>query len=257
MIGTPDSSAEVLRVTLDLGNSSLKAILWKAERVHARTAFVCSEPDLARRVVRWLDGFDPPRACALSSVAGRIATQAFAKDFDLSGYAPLCVHPDPGVANRCNHPETVGFDRLYAARGAIEQLPDGAVVLDAGTALTVDAVRGGEQGPEFLGGAIAPGPTLLIEALSRGGAQLHAVDPEPPVPTLGRETREALESGVVHGFRGAAAELSRGVGLESGLAGAPRVVTGGAAAWLLEPTPFWSGSLRHVPDLVHTGLRLA
>jgi type III pantothenate kinase len=258
-----------IRITADRGNSSLKLVVWDDARIVARGRF---ETVARGELVRWwretYRALGPTEGrslselefVALASVAGPDATSAaavaLAEAFELEP-GGVRLHPDPGVSNLCQSPETVGLDRLYAARGAAELEPDGCVVLDAGTALTVDAVRTSEGRIEFLGGAIAAGPGLLARALADGGAQLFEVDPAPPVPALGRDTRAALESGVVHGFRGAAAELSRRIGLESGLATTTRVLTGGAAEWLLEPEPFWSGACRHAPDLVQRGLLVA
>jgi type III pantothenate kinase len=114
-------------------------------------------------------------------------------------------------------------------------------------------VRDGTGGV-FLGGAIAPGPQLCAEALAQGGARLLAVDPRPGARALGRTTPEALEAGVVVGFRGAARELVRAIGDASGLGAAPLVLTGGARGFLLDPPLFAGRDLVVVEDLVHLGL---
>jgi type III pantothenate kinase len=250
-------------VTADLGNSSLKLVLWDlgaSQPLLARRRIEPQEP-LGAALDRWSEelGSELLRgvAVALCSVAGAERTSEAREGLRAWCGADPLLHPDSGLENTCRQPHTVGRDRLYAARAAIDASPEGAVVLDAGTALTVDAVVRGTDGPRFLGGAIAPGPRLLAEALARGAAGLFEVEPRPPLPALGRESREALESGIFHGFRGAAAELARRVGLEAGLAGAPRWFTGGAAPWLLEPEPIWPGERRVDPDLVHRGLLAA
>jgi type III pantothenate kinase len=135
------------------------------------------------------------------------------------------------------------------------------LIVDAGTALTVDALgsRGGE--PAFLGGAIAPGPDLLSRAMGRGAAQLFEVDTrglEPErVPALGRSTRAALESGIVHGLRGAVRELVERIGQASGLEQAPVFLCGGAAALLHDAQLFPGHALHLEPLLVHRGLLAA
>jgi len=266
-------------LTADLGNSALKLAAWRpldsapvgAAHPAARTSLVLGRGDdpvaLSGRLSAFLDEAAEAgvefEIAALSSVAGPDRTAALAQVLtgSLAGRGvDLVVHPDHGLENLCDEPQTVGLDRLFAARGALALLGRGCVVIDAGTALTVDGVDI-EAGPgrrgRFLGGAIAPGPRLLAEALDRGGAQLARVEPRAGVPGLGRITRAALESGIVHGLRGAAFELARRVGAESGLADSVRVVTGGARQLLLEPEPFWSGEVREDPDLVHRGLLAA
>ena len=98
------------------------------------------------------------------------------------------------------------IDRLFAARAALELGDEACLVVDAGTALTVDVARPATAGAArgaFLGGAIAPGPTLLAAALARGAAQLPEIDPQPGAAALGLDTRAAIESGIAVGFAGA------------------------------------------------------
>jgi type III pantothenate kinase len=153
----------------------------------------------------------------------------------------------------------VGEDRLFAARGALELVGRSAIVVDAGTALTVDALRAGESGERaaFLGGAIAPGPDLLSASLGSGTAQLYAIDPRPGVPALGRDTREALESGVCVGFLGAARELVRRVAEEAGFRAPDLVLTGGARHLLVELQAPGGGRRLDLEELVERGLLAA
>ncbi len=247
-----------LWLTVDQGNSSTKFVVWRRsedelrveERVTvSRAELATSEllPSLAASVFQGI---------ALSTVASEadLATLLAHLGGEEGVHKPSC-----GLPLEVRHPETVGADRLFAARGAVELAgsADGViVVVDAGTTLTVDCVRDGT----FLGGAIAPGPALLSAALASGGAQLFNVAPDPTAPALGRESREALEAGVVVGFRGAAKELVR-CQLEDEAVGTGLLhtvyLTGGARRFLLEPEPFVDGALVEAADLVHRGLLAA
>src|SRR6185436_227508 len=109
----------------------------------------------------------------------------------------------------------------------------------------------------FLGGAIAPGPRLLAAALASGTARLPLIEPRVGAQALGTVTEDAIQAGVVVGFRGAAERLVEEIAAESGLGTAPVVLTGGARAFLLEPRPFTTRSLEVVPELVHRGLLAA
>lgn len=222
-------------LTLDLGNSRLKATYFVGGERRAR--FELAVGDVRRSLPARLAGLSPlPRVAALSCVA---AVERAEELDDLVRVAlgfPLLVHPEPGLRLEVRSPETVGLDRLYAARGALERLGRSAVVVDAGTALTVDALRVDAGGAGvFLGGAIAPGPELCAEALVRRGARLTRIEPTPGVPALGRDTRSALLAGVVVGFEGAARHLVERVADEAGLGRAPVVLTGGARAFLEGP----------------------
>jgi type III pantothenate kinase len=243
-------------LTVDLGNSRLKACLWS----RSDGAFECVarwEPvgDGLDGFERWLAGRELPLA-AMASVAASDRTERVR--MLLAGRCPhLFVAPDSGLENRCREPERVGADRLYAAAGAAALHRRSCVVVDAGTALTVDALLVKAGAAAFLGGAIAPGPRLLAGALAAGTARLPRIEPRAGASALGAVTEEAIQAGVVVGFRGAAERLVEEVSAEAGLGAVPVVLTGGAREFLLEPRPFTARPLEIVPELVHRGLLAA
>ena len=244
-------------LTLDLGNTRTKICAWDGADVRAQGEFARGDE---AELLDFAASTGLARA-ALSTVAGSAYTREIVGL--LAGRAIACaVAPDSGLENRTRTPGTVGLDRLYAARGALAELPRSCLVCDLGTALTVDAVLapGGDPGASvadrgvFLGGAIAVGPELAALALHEHTADLPRVEPEPGCPALGRDTLEALRSGCVVGVRGAARELLEEIARESGLADAPVFVTGGGRSYLLEPEPFTGRTLYERPELVHRGL---
>lgn len=103
------------------------------------------------------------------------------------------------VLNRTRAPERVGIDRLLNARAALERGRCEWLLIDCGTAITVDRVS--EDGA-FLGGAIAPGAGLAGRALHEGTALLPPVTLQRVSHALGRDTDEALSAGLYWGFRG-------------------------------------------------------
>jgi type III pantothenate kinase len=249
-------------LTVDLGNSRCKLRRWRlqAGRPPALAAAdeLASTGALAESLEAWLADAGELAGAALSSVAAPALEEGLLGVLERRLGARLCGRPDVGLEIACREPERVGRDRLFAARGAFELARASCLVLDAGTALTVDALRVGEDArPVFLGGAIAPGPRLLARALAAGTARLPEVDPGPRVHALGRDTREALEAGVAVGFAGAARELAARIAAEAGLAGAPLFLTGGARAFLEQPGLFGSAAPRIEPELVHLGLLYA
>ncbi len=254
-------------LTGDLGNSRCKLRLWRVGEgaaTEARARFQLATRDFDSRagigaeVSAWLDEIPSIDVVAICGVASSDLEDELLRAMETT----TAVQPrgrrgtrlEPGLAIACREPERVGRDRLFAARGALELCATSAIVVDAGTALTVDAVRGDGT---FLGGAIAPGPTLLAKALAEGTARLPRIEPEPRASALGRTTEEALQAGVVVGFRGAARELVERVSEEAGFADAALVLTGGARRFLREPTAFVARRLREEPDLVHIGLLAA
>lgn len=252
-----NKDAPSLWLTVDQGNSATKLVAWERS---GGIASVLEHVTLSREelLAGGLGGSLARRdyqGIAFSSVACRGDQDALVTSL---GSGAHISRPDCGLVLAVRNPETVGADRLFAARGAVE-LARGSgalVVVDAGTALTVDCVRDGV----FLGGAIAPGPALLSSALESGGAQLFEVSPEPDAPALGRETREALEAGVAVGFLGAAKELvQRQIKDAAMQSGSPPTIflTGGARRFLCVPEPFVEGELVVDPELVHRGLLAA
>ena len=148
-------------------------------------------------------------------------------------------------------PEETGIDRVLNVAAAYEQMQKACVVVDAGTAVTVDYCN--DQG-EFVGGAIAPGVSMMLEALHQRTAKLPQVDKfGPPVEPFGRSTEQAILSGVYHGVRGMVKELVETYATETG-AWPDIIATGGDA-----PVLFKDWELVHAiaPDLTLYGIALA
>jgi type III pantothenate kinase len=102
-----------------------------------------------------------------------------------------------GVPVLVDNPREVGADRIVNALAAATLYDGPSIVVDFGTATTFDVVsaRG-----EYLGGAIAPGIDISLEALGRRGAQLRKVELLRPRTVIAKNTVEALQSGLVFGF---------------------------------------------------------
>ena len=254
---SPPSGA---RLTVDLGNSRCKFRLWKPERVEliADCGLELGD-DFLKVAGDWLDTVGAPDSIAMCAVAQPDLERKLAEELArFTGFLPGLHH---GLRIDCTSPETVGLDRLFAARGALELVGRAAIVVDCGTALTVDWVTPpsaplGTEAGVFMGGAIAPGPKLLAAALERGGARLPEVAAAPSAPALGKNTREALEAGVAVGLRGAARELVAGLCEAAGGSSLPVVLTGGAAAFMTSGDPL-AVEVIESPDLVHVGLLAA
>jgi type III pantothenate kinase len=163
------------------------------------------------------------------------------------------IHSDFPIAIRTLAPERVGLDRLAAALAAnrLRQPAALAIVIDAGSAITVDLVSADGA---FEGGVILPGFRMAAEALY--GADLlplALLEPnEQPPPALGRDTHSAIRSGLFWGAVGAVRELVSRISAE--LATPPEVfVTGGDLRQLAHYVP----AAQFVPNLVLSGIALA
>jgi type III pantothenate kinase len=122
-----------------------------------------------------------------------------------------------GVPIHTDNPREVGADRIVNALAAAELYGGPAIVVDMnGTATIFDVV---DENGAYIGGAIAPGVELSLEALSRRGAQLRAVELATPRGVIGKGTVEAIQSGVVFGFAGGVDGIVRRIIEELGLVG--------------------------------------
>ena len=131
---------------------------------------------------------------------------------------------------RVDDPAGVGDDRLVNALAAARLHGTPAIVVDMGTATTFDVVS---TDGAFLGGAIAPGVSLGIEALATHTAQLPRVVLALPPRAIGRNSVEAIQSGAVLGYVGLVSHLLRAIAAELAIDGGhpPKVIlTGGLSA---------------------------
>ncbi len=104
-----------------------------------------------------------------------------------------------GISILYKNPIEVGADRIVNAVAGFEKYGGPLILVDFGTATTFDAVSA--QG-EYLGGAIAPGLRISLEALFSNTAKLSPVDLALPEHVIGRSTMESIQSGTVYGFVG-------------------------------------------------------
>ncbi len=143
----------------------------------------------------------------------------------------------------------IGEDRLLNAAAAFDVLQQACVVVDAGTAITVDFVDG--QGT-LHGGAIAPGAQLQLDALHQRTAQLPETEFDKPADRIGHNTIDAMRVGVYHGLRGMVHELTEQYAEVAGMF--PTVIaTGGDGAVLFKDDERVD---RFVPDLTLMGIAL-
>lgn len=104
-----------------------------------------------------------------------------------------------GMQIRMDNPRELGADRLVNAVAAYDRFTGPCIVVDFGTAITFDAISGSG---EYLGGIIAPGVEISMEALTERAAKLPRIDLDEPRAVIGKSTVDAIRSGVVYGFAG-------------------------------------------------------
>jgi type III pantothenate kinase len=154
-----------------------------------------------------------------------------------------------GVQLAIDNPKEVGSDRVMNTLAAFTLFGGPAIVVDFGTSTNFDVIsaRG-----EFLGGVLAPGIEISVDALAARAAQLRKVELVKPPRIIGKNTVECLQSGVVYGFAGQVDGVVRGIISELGSVKAV-VATGGLAPVVIDEC---ATVTHHEPWLTLIGLRL-
>ena len=158
-----------------------------------------------------------------------------------------------GVPLLVDNPKEIGADRIVNTLAAHTLYGGPAIVVDFGTSTNLDVVS--PKG-EFLGGALAPGIEISVDALAARAAQLRKVELIRPKNAIGKNTVEALQSGTIFGFAGQVDRLVEKITAELALSydQAPTVIaTGGLAPLVVDVSESID---EYEPDLTLIGLRL-
>lgn len=179
-------------LTIDIGNTAVKgSVFEKGELLDS----VLLETRVAAGLAELAAMYKP--GGAICCCVGQDADE-FIKDCGrLLGMNVESLTHDTPLPIRVEYatPRTLGLDRIAAAAGAA-LVADNALVVDAGTAITLDIVSDNT----FLGGNISPGLRLRFHSLNRFTSCLPLVSPAGDVPAFGYDTQTAIRSGVVNGI---------------------------------------------------------
>jgi type III pantothenate kinase len=189
---------------------------------------------------------------AISSVVPKATQELREMTVRYFGFPAVVVEPGTktGIAIKTDNPREVGADRIANAVAANAMFEDDhVIVVDFGTAITVDAVS--KEG-EYLGGAIAPGVETAAAALFSSTAQIRRVELLAPPSAIGKSTITSVQAGVVFGTAALVDGLVERVCGELG-GHAQVIATGGLAPMMVNHSKL----IEHVePDLTLLGLRL-
>jgi type III pantothenate kinase len=199
------------------------------------------------------DGYrlDAVDAVILASVVPSVTTWLCAMARERLGLEPVVVgvELDLGARARVDFPSEVGADRLANTVAAFRRYGGPAIVVDFGTATNFDVVSA--EG-DFLGGAIAPGLTVSLEALTARAARLFSVDVSFPEKAIGTNTVTNIQAGTVLGHLAMVEGMLERIQAELG-GHAAVVATGGHAALFVAASSLIE---HHAPDLTLDGLNL-
>jgi type III pantothenate kinase len=243
-------------LTIDVGNTNTVIGCFEGERLVESWRIKTDARATADEIALLLRGLlaDEPRptgiaACSTVPAVLHELRGVFSRYYD--DVPAVIVEPGvrTGVPILYDNPREVGADRIVNALAAYTLYGGPAIVVDFGTSTNFDVVS--ERG-EFLGGALAPGIEISVDALAARAARLLKVELVRPRSVIGKSTVEALQSGIIFGFAGQIDGIVRRISAELGAR--PTVIaTGGLAPLVLEESETLN---EHEPDLTLIGLRL-
>lgn len=218
-------------LAIDAGNTRIK---WGVHDGSAWVATGAVETAAAAQLARsWAPAPAANKAIA-SNVAGEGVRAALEEACAQRGIALRVIASQAsqlGVVNGYREPGQLGADRWAALVAAHRLEPGNKLVVNVGTALTIDALAGDGR---FLGGIIVPGPALMRRSLDRGTARLRLT--EGRFDEFPRSTPDAITSGAIQAGAGAIAQMRDGMA-RLGLAPGRAIVSGGAAGEIAPHLP--------------------
>jgi type III pantothenate kinase len=242
---------------IDIGNTNTVLATFEGEkivhswRVKTDARSTADELGLMFRGLLAGDNVEITGVAACSTVPAALRSLRTMLTRYYGGLPTVIVEPGvkTGVQLAIDNPKEVGSDRVVNTLAAHTLYGGPAIVVDFGTSTNFDAVsaRG-----EFLGGVLAPGIEISVEALAARAAQLRKVELIKPPKVIGKNTVECLQSGVIYGFAGQVDGIVQRMIEELGAVTAV-IATGGLA-------PVVVGECRtithHEPMITLIGLRM-
>jgi type III pantothenate kinase len=248
-------------MTADIGNTQTVLGLFEGDELRGQWRIATEAHRTSDELAVVFAGLLALRGLRLEEVSALIASSvvpALARSYrDLAAeifevpFYPVDAHMETGLKNRYDDPGAVGADRIVNAVAAGKHYGFPAIIVDIGTATTVEAVDGGGC---YLGGAILTGLYVSLEALVSRTAKLPSVDlEEGPPQVIATNTPDSIRSGFIYGYAGAIDALIRRSREELGEDGTRVIATGGPASVIV---PHCREIEEFDPDLTLKGLRI-
>src|SRR5829696_9326770 len=218
-------------LAVDVGNTQTVYGLYDGERLveHRRAATEAQRTgdELAVLLSGFFDSSSVDGLCVCSSVPALVrAYEELAERWAHAQILVLGPGVRTGIPVRYDDPREVGPDRIANAVAASVHYGAPCIVVDFGTSTNFDVVS---ADGEYIGGVLAPGIEISMDALFARAARLFKVDYVEPPTVNGKSTANALQSGLVYGFAGQVDAIVERIRAELGAPGATVVATGGLA----------------------------
>jgi type III pantothenate kinase len=232
-------------LAVDAGNSRIKWGLWEGRWLHQDSV---ATGEAARLADAWA-ALATPRHMIACNVADAQVSEWLVAWAHSQGLTPRWVtsqREQCGVRNGYREAAQLGADRWAALIGVRDLLEGAALVVNAGTAVTIDALT---QEGQFLGGLIVPGLRLMADALARGTAGLPRTGGT--VALFPSNTVDGIASGAMQSVCGAVERMERALAAQGAK---PQILLSGGAAQAI--SDHLGRPARVIPNLVLEGLRV-
>lgn len=193
-------------LAIDMGNTNIvigcidDEKIYFTERLSTDKSKTDLEYAMAFKTVLELYDIDTAKidGAIISSVVPPIVNALVRAVEKIIGKTPYVVGPGlkTGLNIKMDNPKTVGSDLIVDAVAGIKEYGAPLIIIDMGTATTMSVV---DKDSNYVGGIIAPGVRLSMEALSSNAAQLYKVSLEQPEKTIGKNTIDCMKSGLILG----------------------------------------------------------
>ena len=246
-------------LAIDIGNTNIvigcirdDEILFQARIATDRTR---TSDQYGVEIKNMLEAFDVRREditdCIISSVVPPVFHSVRTGVVKVIGKQPMVVGPGlkTGLNIQMDVPSQVGSDRIVIAVAALAEYKPPLILMDMGTATTVEVV---EEGNAYIGGVIFPGVKISLDALTSRAAQLPDISLDKPKRVIGKNTVECMRSGTMYGtaamIDGIIDRIEDELGHSSTL-----IATGGMAQFI---TPLCKHTILLEKDLLLKGLNI-
>ncbi len=245
-------------VALDIGNSNIVVgIINNGVVVHSARIATAKNDTSFNYMLRFRKMLNTFRVrptdiegCILASVVPELTSQVSEAISKITGHEALVLgrkNINIDIHLSVDNPSALGHDRIADAVGAINLFNTPIIVIDMGTATTVNVV---DKDQHFIGGMIIPGVKTSLDSLCGNASQLSMIRLEAPASIIGRNTIECMQSGIVYGYAsmidGIIERITNELGYECNV-----IATGGLSSTII---PHCKSKIAHEPHLLLKGL---
>ncbi|MFZ1362727.1 MAG: type III pantothenate kinase [Candidatus Nanopelagicales bacterium] len=244
-------------LTIDIGNTNTELGLFEGEELRDYFRIQTDSRRTPDEIALMFRGLLPEDAditgiAMCSTVPAALRETRAMLDKYYSDVPTVIVEPGvkTGVGIQTDNPKEVGTDRVMNTLAAYSLFGGPAIVVDFGTSTNFDVIS--DKG-EFIGGALAPGVAISVDALAQRAAQLRKVELVKPRSVIGKNTVESLQSGTLYGVVGQIDGIVGRIVEELGGEVKAVIATGGLSHIVKDENTLITD---FVPELTLIGLRL-